>query len=77
MSKSLVESQNIPTQSMFIYMNPTLTPNAVTLLTFSKIMHQASNIKTTTTVYFQREEWWRKLQTPDGVTSDRAWSHFH
>ena len=62
---------------MSIYINATLTPNAGTLLTFPKIMHQTSNIKATTTVYFQCEEWWRKLQTPNGVTSDRAWSHFH
>jgi hypothetical protein len=73
-------SYNIPT-SKYVYLYQsylaTLTPNAITLLTISKVMHQASNIKTTTTVYFQCEDWRRKLQTPNGVTSDRAWPHFH
>jgi hypothetical protein len=64
-------------QNTFIYINPTLTPNAITVLTISKVMHQASNIKTTTAVYFQCEEWWRELHTLNSVTSDRAWSRFH
>jgi hypothetical protein len=47
------------------------------VLTISKIMYQTSNVKTPTTVYFQRERWRCKLHTLNSMTSDRSRCHFH